>query len=181
MVFCWRDYITEDELDVVLPIFLQNRPALLQHYAEVLPALQQNIERLNFDSFEHSLQSFSDIGRLFSYTTESQVVENYIRNANLYLQNLDTLVSCKSYRSELLIAFTNEILRHVRAKTVLGNDEGVLSFTEGYELREFLMRLYERVEDFNLEQALRMLESYYELVVVPALKIQKIDVEHHEA
>lgn len=121
------------------------------------------------------------MGAFYDRTTDSKVVDNYLRNANAYIKELDSDISCHSYKSELLYSFSVELFRHIKVCTLLGNREGVLSFTQGYEVREWFLELYLRVPFFNLEQALRLLEAYYSQVILPALHVQQAGVNHHEA
>lgn len=166
--------LTEYELDILLEIFSEgknfekNSDFIQQNSPEIFKILSDASDQITFSTPENAIESFSKISKFYSHTTDTKVVENYLKNIN---KKFDQLFKEDSYlpaRLNIGLEFIYNLLKTAQAIQIIDDKENKIKFIDGYEYQEFFLNFYKKMKFLNLEQALKLLDFYYEFIIKTA-------------
>lgn len=179
--------LTDLELKVLLPVLLKHKNALLESNPDALFILQDCSLQIEFDTLEDAADILRQMGHLLAYTTKSKLIESLLEQINSNFENFWVDDDCYvKNRLDILLNIAEDVFKHVYALQLLDPKNKVpeldsLSFTQSYAIRDFFLNLHSKTRKLTLEQALRLLDSYYNFALLPAIEKEKKSKVSHRS
>lgn len=139
------------------------------------PVVNKVASQTNFSSSQELVyELFPKLGKFLAYTTDTPAVENVLKHVKNELGVF--LDEQNPGKIDAFLDFFDELMKHLEVEAFLEDekrknkkDRKKLKWVEGYEFAEFMLNLYEKIPLLNLDQALKLMDMYYERVVKPVL------------
>ena len=162
--------LRQKEAEKVLNVFAENKKTVENQFPEMLLALSKILENIDFKGIHETTSAFRTVSRVFEYTSDTKVVENFIKTVNQEFHFFMKKDTFQPARLNILIEFFEDLMKHSQAIALLDDKDLKLKFTDGYDFADFMHNFYKTVNSLNLEQCLELLNLYYETVVLTSLK-----------
>lgn len=184
--------ITEIELQEVLRILcdqkglqkarLEESREFLKSFPEIYPIINRSISQMTFSSAEKVVyELFPEISAFLAYTTDTPAVENILRQVK---NSLGIFLDDRNPQKVAgFLDFFEDLMKHIEALELIESskkehkDKKKIKWTEGYEFAEFMLNLYQKIPLLSLQEALRLLDIYYERIIMPVFSRVKAELQ----
>jgi hypothetical protein len=194
---CYRkEFITELELHYCIPRLARhnNFPDLVVKHPDLIRLITDQLSTVELQTFTSGAVLFKEVAELYGYTTPAEIIVNFMGNMtkhytkHLFFPNdsptfippIETLVrqgeKALSEQLALVECFLVDLFKHFADPETRTNS----LLTMSNQLEGFFHHLFYTVKLFSVEQALRILEMYYQTVVMTTPPSNNVTLEEQK-